>query len=114
MGLGWVGKSGKKKKQFARASIDRVSFSIDQALPKLNGNFLQLLDSNFTHKHTLSSLNLDLMFWLWFANTLQVEVLVHLDPTFLEPNKNENNNNNRKKKMSAFYYKKKKKVVVKI
>ena len=54
------------------------------------------------------------MFWLWFANTLQVEVLVHLDPTFLEPNKNENNNNNRKKKMSAFYYKKKKKVVVKI
>ena len=53
-----------KKKQFAQASIDRVSFSIDQALPKLNGNFLQLLDSNFTHKHTLSSLNLDLMFCL--------------------------------------------------
>ena len=111
MGLGWVGKSGKKKKQFARASIDRVSFSIDQALPKLNGNFLQLLDSNFTHKHTLSSLNLDLMFWLWFANTLQVEVLIHLDPNFLEPNKNENNNNNRKKikKCQPFTTKKKKK-----
>ena len=44
------------------------------------------LDSNFTNKHTLSNLNLDFKFWSWFANTLHIEVLLHLVPKVLEPN----------------------------
>ena len=35
----------------------------------------------------MSSLNLDSKFWSWFANTLQFEVLIHLVPKVLEPNK---------------------------
>ena len=46
------------------------------------------LDSNFTNKHTLSSLNLDSKFWSWFANTLHIKVLIHLVPKVLEPNGN--------------------------
>ena len=48
----------------------------------------QVLDMNFDlDKHTLSNLNLNSKFWSWFANTLQIEVLIHLVPKVLEPNK---------------------------
>ena len=45
---------------------------------------LQSLDSNFTHKHTLSNLNLDSKFWSWFVNTLQIKILIYLIPKVLE------------------------------
>ena len=47
------------------------------------------LDSNFTNKYTLSSLNLDSKFLSWFANTLHIEILIHLVSKVLEPNNKE-------------------------
>ena len=79
----------------------RETFGVQSPLPIKNYKY-QIINkekeeknpqiNKLKDKHTLSSLNLDLMFWSRFANTLQVEVLIHLDPNFLEPNKcNENN-----------------------
>ena len=69
-------------------SFDRSSLIFDRSsLADLANKSCNSLDFNFTNKHTLSSLNLDLMSWSWFANTLQVYVLIHLDPKVLEPNK---------------------------
>ena len=34
-----------------------------------------------------ASLNLDFMFWSWFANIIHNEVLIHFVPKVLEPNK---------------------------
>ena len=53
--------------------------SIDRALQKLNSNFLQLLDSNFTHKHTLSKSKIRLKHFDHSLPTLQNEVLIHLN-----------------------------------
>ena len=77
-GLDWVGKIYRK---LICTRFDRSSLA-DLAYKSCNS-----LDSNFTNKHTLSSLNPDSKFWSWFANTLHIEVLVHLVPKDLEPNK---------------------------
>ena len=86
MGLGWVGKICKKnilhelrliKSNFR--SIEPCRFSpINLAITRF-----QLLQIN-----TLwASLNLDSTFWSWFANIIHNEVLIHLVPKVLEPNK---------------------------
>ena len=85
MSLGWVGNSAEKTicTRFNRSSLifNRSS------LADLSNKSCSTLDSNFTNKHILSSLNLDSKFWSWFANSLQIEVLIHLAPKVLEPNK---------------------------
>ena len=77
-GLGWVGKICRKLicTRFNRSSLADLA----------NKSYNSLV-SNFTHKHTLSSLNLDSKFWSWFSNTLHIEVLIYLVPKVLEPNK---------------------------
>ena len=44
----WAELENSAEKHSARALIDRVKFSINRALQKVNSNFLQLFDSNFT------------------------------------------------------------------
>ena len=78
MDLGWVGNSTEKNNLHEVWSIEPCRFA--------NKSY-NSLNSNFTNKHTLSNLNLDSKFWSWFANTLQIEVLIHLVPKVLEPNK---------------------------
>ena len=81
-----LGNSAKKKIIYTR--FDRLSLIFNQSsLADLANKSSNSLDSNFTNKHTLSSLNLDSKFWSWFANTLQIEVLINLVPKVLEPNK---------------------------
>ena len=77
-GLGRVGKICRK---LIWTRFDRLSLA-DLANKPCNS-----LDSNFTNKHTLSSLNLDSKFWSWFASILHIEFLIHLVPKILEPNK---------------------------
>ena len=85
LSLGWVGKICKK---LICMRFDRLSLIFDRlSLANLANKSCNSLDSNFTSKHTLSSLNLDSKFWLWFANTLQIEVLLHLVTKVLEHNK---------------------------
>ena len=85
MSLGWVGNSVEKTiyMWFNRSSLifDRSS------LADLHNKSYNTLNSNFTNKHTLSSLILDSKFWSWFANTLNIEVLIHLVLKVLESNK---------------------------
>ena len=76
-GLGWVGNSTEKNNLHEVWSIKPCRFA--------NKSY-NSLNSNFTNKHTLSSLNLDSKFWSWFANTLQIEVLIHLVSKVLIPN----------------------------
>ena len=86
LGLGWVGKFCRKinlhevrliKSNFR--SIEPCRFRpINLAITRF-----QLLQIN-----TLwASLNLDSMFWSWFANIIHNEVLIHLVPKVLEPNR---------------------------
>ena len=75
--LGWVGNSTEKNNLHKVWSIEPYRFA---------NKYYNSLNSNFTNKHTLSSLNLDSKFWSWFANTLQIEVLIHLVSKVLKPN----------------------------
>ena len=79
MGLGWVGKFCKKINLHKVWSIESCKFrpinpTITQ-FPLLQINTLWV------------SLNLDYICWSWFANIIHNEVLIHLVPKVLEPNK---------------------------
>ena len=85
-GFGLVGKKTCKKLICTR--FDWSSLIFDRSsLANLANKSYNSLDFNFTNKYTLSSQNLDSKFWSWFANTLHIEVLIHLVPKVLEPNK---------------------------
>ena len=59
------------------ATFDRIYFSINQALQKLNSNFLQLLDSKLNLNQTLSKSKPRLNVLIMVCQRIQTEVLVH-------------------------------------
>ena len=85
-GLGWVGKFCKKINLHEVRSMESNFRSIEFCrFRPINPTItrFQLLQIN-----TLwASLNLDSMFWSWFANIIHNEVLIHLVLKVLEPNK---------------------------
>ena len=69
-----------------RVSIDRALLSIDRALQFCTANFCIQLDSNY-NKKTLSKSKPRLIILIMVCQHIQNEVLIHLVPKVLEPNK---------------------------
>ena len=85
MSLGWVGSSIEKNNLHEVRSIESNFRSIEPCRFRLINPAItqfQLLQIN-----TLwASINLESMFWSWFANIIHNEVLIHLVPKVLEHN----------------------------